>query len=442
VSTQPKRYAIVGVGGRAEMFTKPLCKEFKEGNQLVALCDINPARLKLYQDQIADDYDYGQVPTYLAADFDRMIDETKPDCVIVTTVDAYHDEYIIRAMERGCDAITEKPMTTDDKKCRAILQTIKKTGKNLRVTFNYRWGPGPTRVKQLIKEGVIGEILHVDMEYLLNTSHGADYFRRWHREKDKSGGLMVHKSTHHFDLVNWLIDAAPETVFGFGKLGFYGRANAERRGESVNYDRYTGSDYGDDPFALDLSKNDRLTKLYLDPEKHDNYQRDRNVFGDNITAEDSMSVLVKYRTGVHLNYSLNAYLPREGFHIAFNGSKGRLEYTESHGSHIIGADGDADAENAKWQPKIVVHPMFGQSYEVEIPTATGGHGGGDVRLQEQIFGMNPPAEEWDRNAGEQQGAASILIGIAANHCFETGQPQQIAELCPELPTAAKLSDLK
>jgi predicted dehydrogenase len=437
-----KRYAVVGTGGRAVMFIDPLVSRFKADGALVALCDVNPQRLEHHNERLGRLFNHPRVPTYAASDFDRMIQESKPDVVIVCTVDAYHHQYAIRAMELGCDVVTEKPMTIDDEKCRAMLDAVKRTGRKLRVTFNYRWGPGPTQVKQLLSSGTIGQIISADMQYLLNTSHGADYFRRWHREKDKSGGLMVHKSTHHFDLVNWLIDAVPQTVFGFGRLAFYGRANAEARGVKVTYDRYTGADTTNDPFALKLDDNDSLKSLYLDAEKHDGYQRDRNVFGDNITAEDTMSVLVKYRTGVTLNYSLNAFLPREGVHIAFNGTKGRLEYEEHHGSHLITGQSDEQlAKQMHWGKKISVQPLFSSAYEVPIVEAEGGHGGGDPLIQEQIFSSNPPKELWGRNAAQGQGAASILIGIAANKSFASGQPVQISDLCPQLGNVAKLSDL-
>ena len=59
-----------------------------------------------------------------------MIAETKPDAVIVTSVDATHADYICRAMELGCDVITEKPMTTDAEKCQRILDTRRKTGRH------------------------------------------------------------------------------------------------------------------------------------------------------------------------------------------------------------------------------------------------------------------------------------------------------------------------
>lgn len=445
MSNKNKRFVIVGTGGRAGMFLRPLATTFKEGNEVVGLCDTNPARLEFQQKRLMDEWGYHKVPTYSADQFDQMIKETRPDTVLVCTVDAYHGQYIIRAMELGCDAITEKPMTIDDQKCRAILDTINKTGRKLRVTFNYRWGPGATTVKKLIQQGIIGDIIHVNMDYLLNTSHGADYFRRWHREKDKSGGLLVHKSTHHFDLINWFIDSVPDTVFAFGRLAFYGRENAASRGIEVKYDHYTGHDTTGDPFAfhLDRDKADKGTRqMYLEGIKYDGYRRDRNVFGENITIEDTMSVLVKYRTGIVLNYSLNAYLPREGFHIAFNGDKGRLEYSEAHASHILAGQNLVDpGHEVEYQSEIKVLPMFGQAYSVDIPKAEGGHGGADPLLQEQMFSSNPPPETLGRNAQHGQGAASILIGIAANHSMARGLPIKISDLCPQLGEAKRLSEL-
>ena len=87
----------------------------------------------------------------------------------------------------------------------------------------------------------IGQVTSVHFEWLLNTRHGADYFRRWHRDKRNSGGLLVHKSTHHFDLVNFWIGSHPETVFAFGDLMYYGRENAEARGVTQFYNRATGN---------------------------------------------------------------------------------------------------------------------------------------------------------------------------------------------------------
>ena len=110
-----KRYAQVGVGGRSMMYSRALVEQYPEQCDLVGLCDTNPGRLALRQS-------WAQargvnVPGYPAADFDRMVSECRPDTVIVTSVDGTHDRYICRAMELGCDVITEKPMTTDEHKC-------------------------------------------------------------------------------------------------------------------------------------------------------------------------------------------------------------------------------------------------------------------------------------------------------------------------------------
>ena len=202
--TNPKRYALVGTGGRAEFFYGALAKDFRDSSQLVAFCDINPLRMDYANELLRDKYGYSMVPTYTADHFDDMITKEKPDVVIVTTV--------------------------DEVKCQAILDAVKRTGKNLRVSFNYRYAPHNTKVRELLMNDAIGKVNSVHFEWLLNTRHGADYFRRWHRDKRNSGGLFVHKATHHFDLVNFWIRSYPKTVFAMGDLMFYGRENAENRG--------------------------------------------------------------------------------------------------------------------------------------------------------------------------------------------------------------------
>lgn len=216
-----KRYAQVGTGSRARMYYEAICGAYSATSELVGICDLSRTRMEYANRQIQEKFGLEPVPAYHYTQFDQMIDETKPDVVIVTSIDRTHHEYIIRAMEKGCDVITEKPMTTDEEKAQQIIDAKRRTGRNLRVTFNYRYAPVNTRIRELIMDGVIGDVFSVHFEWLLNTRHGADYYRRWHRNKANSGGLLVHKSTHHFDLVNFWLGTTPETVFAFGKRNFY-----------------------------------------------------------------------------------------------------------------------------------------------------------------------------------------------------------------------------
>ncbi|MCF7838026.1 MAG: Gfo/Idh/MocA family oxidoreductase [Candidatus Marinimicrobia bacterium] len=422
-----RRYAIVGTGGRSQMFSKAILDTYPRETALVALCDPNPLRMAYHNTQFKEKYGAGPVPTYAPADFDRMLREQRPDAIIVTCMDRLHDHYIVRALEAGCDAITEKPMTTTIPKCRAILDAVERTGRNLRVTFNYRYSPARSTIKELLLKKIIGDIKSVHFEWLLDTVHGADYFRRWHRDKRNSGGLMVHKATHHFDLVNWWLDSAPETVFGFGQLAFYGAENAEARGVTQKYFRGTSPEAAGDPFALNLKDGKGLEGLYLKPEKHDHYYRDRNVFSDGISIEDTMNVLVRYRNGVQMTYALTAYSPWEGYRIAFNGTAGRIELDQLEKSYVSAASG-AIGKSFSHSQRITVFPHWEKPYTVEPPAAIGGHGGGDAPLLADLFAPGRTPDPLGRAAGHLDGARSILTGIAANESFATGRPVRVDDL--------------
>lgn len=425
-----KRFVIVGVGGRSKMFTDALAGPFKNSARLVGVCDINPGRveraLRLLKEDLPNLVGYG------IAEFDKMLNEQKPDCVIVCTKDCFHDEYICRALEAGKDAVTEKPMTTDAAKCQRIVDTAQRTGKSVRVTFNYRYSPPRSQIKELLMSGVIGRVLSVDFHWLLDTNHGADYFRRWHRHKENSGGLMVHKATHHFDLVNWWLSSVPETVYANGDRVFYNEQQARNYGLEGHGERCLDCPVSDKcNFYLDLKESPDNQSLYLENEQHDQYYRDRCVFSDAIDIEDTMNVIVKYRNGARLSYSLNAFLPWEGHIVSLNGTRGRLEHVARETSYING-DGTVPGAIVSEGTSTKIFPHFQTPYSVAIRHGEGGHGGGDDVLMEDIFGT-PQSDPLLRSADYVQGAYSILTGIAANHSMADGKVIQVADLVQNLP---------
>ncbi len=440
-----KRYAIVGTGSRRVMYQDAIEKTYPEHAELVGLCDTNPGRLELARTRSTQN-GAKPPPGYAASDFERMIRETKPDFVIVTTVDATHDDYIVRALELGCDAISEKPMTTEAGKCQRILDAKKRTGRNLRVTFNYRYSPPRTQVKDILMSGEVGDILSVDFHWLLNTHHGADYFRRWHSQKKNSGGLMVHKASHHFDLVNWWLSAMPKQVHASGKREFYTEKMARRFGLQGAHERcHTCPEKDKCGFYFDLAADRNLKALYLDQEKHDGYFRDQCVWRPAINIEDTMNVLVDYDSGASMSYSLNAFNAWEGYHVAFNGTLGRLEHTMVEQVYVSGTD-TVQGGIADDGVSIRVVPLRGPARNVKPWSAAGAHGGGDKVMLDEIFLPSPPQDKYLRAADERAGAASCLVGIAANRCFETHQAVAIDSLVtglerpmyPPMPSRTRL----
>jgi predicted dehydrogenase len=426
-----RRYAIVGLGSRHELYQDAVETSHRQWAQLVALCDSNPGRLEVARQRSAKNG--APVPAgYAAADFGRMLAETKPDTVVVATVDAVHHEYIIAAMEAGCDVITEKPMTTDAAACQRILEARRRTGRQCRVTFNYRYSPPRAQVKELLMSGEIGEVLSVDFHWLLNTHHGADYFRRWHSNRRNSGGLLVHKSTHHFDLVNWWLSAMPVAVMATGKREFYTPAMAKRFGLSGPHERcQTCPEKAACGFYMDLAASPGLKSLYLDQEKYDGYFRDRCVFRADIDIEDTMNAVVGYDNGATLSYSLNAFNSWEGYTVAFNGTKGRIEHRIVESVYVNGTE-TMQGAIADGGVTTRVIPLRGDAREITPWTAEGDHGGGDRLMLDDILLPTAPDDKYIRAADERAGACSILVGIAANRSIETGRSVRIDELVPGL----------
>jgi predicted dehydrogenase len=422
------RYAIVGTGSRASMYIDALTGDYAERTRLVAFCDSNSGRMEYYNQQLKQ-AGYAVVPTYRPEDFAQLIQEQSPDIVIVASgPDSTHARYIVNAMRMGCDVITEKPLATDEHSCREILSAQEETGRKLRVAFNYRYSPPRAQVRRLIQNDEIGEIICIEFAWYLNTRHGADYFRRWHRRFENSGSLFVHKATHHFDLVNWWIQDVPEQVAATGGKKYYREETAERLGLTGHSERcLTCPKKGQCPFYLDLREG-RLKKLYLDNEQYDGYLRDRCVFSDEINIWDTMSAQVRYESGTRMSYALNAFSPVEGYHIVFNGTKGRLEHTLTERTYISG-DGTVPGEIIKNDTHIKLTKEFSKPVEIDVEIGAGGHGGGDPLLLEDIFGQTQSEDPLSRRADYKDGIKSVLVGIGASRSIEAGGvPIQLSEL--------------
>jgi len=273
-----KKLALVGTGVRGVGFWgKRVVDNYSDIVEFVALCDINPGRL-----EYAKKYMKVNCPVY--TDFEKMMAETRPDMVIVTTVDSTHHKYIIRAMELGADVLTEKPMTTDEVKCQAILDAERRTGRTCTVGFNYRYGTLFTAIKEQLAKKPVGKITSVDFHWYLNIYHGASYFRRWHGEREKGGSLLVHKATHHFDLLNWFLDSDPVEVMSYGALEHYGKNNPFR-GANCRNCAYTDKC----KYYWDITKDKHAMELYVKNEKYDGYIRDNCLWREDVNIFDKMS---------------------------------------------------------------------------------------------------------------------------------------------------------
>ncbi|MEZ4810696.1 MAG: Gfo/Idh/MocA family oxidoreductase [Allomuricauda sp.] len=402
------RVAMVGTGIRAmRAWGIELVNPYAEYVEMVGLCDKNEKRAMTFREIVGL-----TVKTYPADKFDLMVKEQKPDMVLVTTTDCAHSEYIVRAMELGCDVISEKPIAIDEMQCQRILDAEKKYGKKVYVGFNVRYMNDSTEMKRVLDSGELGKIISIEFQEYLDTDHGASYFRRWHGKNKYSGSLFVHKSSHHFDLVNWLLDADPIEVSAMGKVGFYG-SNNDFRGKNCRSCEHTSQC----DFYWDITKNETLKKLYVDCEDIDKYYRDGCVWDEEIDSPDSGSVLVQYDNGARLNYTLNAYLPYEGQYIAFSGEKGRLDVRIYY--------------NQPWDDEVKTEFRLTKDKKTSrawtIRPDEGAHGGADTRVKDNLF--KPDQEDSNgQRAGSRAGVLSSLVGIAALKSIREGKAIKIGDM--------------
>ena len=291
VSAAKRRVALAGTGHRgAGTWGKELIANCSEWVELVGLCDANALRLARAREAIGT-----AAPAF--TDLREMLDNTRPDTLVVATRDDTHADIVVAALEAGVDVVVEKPMATTAEGCRRILAAERSTGRRVDVGFNYRFSPTAEKIKELLLSDAIGEVASVDFHWFLDVKHGADYFRRWHAKAEHSGSLFVHKATHHFDLLNWCLGSEPDEVFARAALHHYGS-----RGPFRGVRCKTCPHSGECPHYFDVGKDPWLDMLYEAPSAEDGYFRDACVFREEIDIPDTMSASIRFENGVQATW--------------------------------------------------------------------------------------------------------------------------------------------
>jgi predicted dehydrogenase len=408
------RVALVGTGVRGiGMYGRPLMRQYAETAELVGVCDSNPGRLQVGREMIGT-----RAPGFVR--LEEMLTRTRPDWLVVTSWDWEHHNHIVAGMRHGAHIIVEKPITIDERKAQAILDAQRETGKQVVVTHNYRFSPHRGKLKELLQQGVIGDVTSVDFHWNITHDHLQRYMQRWHGQSDRGGTLWVHKSSHHFDLINWWLDSEPTEVFAFGALERFGR-NGPFRGANCR----SCAHKAECPYHFDITRSQELMQLYVQNEQHDGYIRDNCVFRESIDIHDKHSAVVKYANGAYLNYSLTGEAAHEGFWLAFNGTKGRLE----------GREGGRGSRERYHDWHLILRGKEPETIRANFEE--GGHWGGDPVLLNRLFRDPSAPDPLHQAAGAREGVMSVLAGVAARRSAASGAPVRIAGLTDLQPQAKR-----
>jgi len=398
-------------------------------DRMAALCDPNKVRLNVAREHLGRE-------ARLYTDYDRFLSDSGFNWVIVCTPDGTHRELTVKAFEAGKNVVVEKPMATTVADCDEMIRAARKANRRLRCVFNLRYALQMRAVKELLDQGLLGEIVSVEAFDILRIGHGSDYLRRWHRQRKNSGGLLVHKGCHVFDLLNWWVGSEPVEVYARGSRSFF----RPRPGHGTHCRDCAIADQCE--LYVDISKGvptgvswETLIKdLYLDGEKEDGYLRDRCVFDEEIDVWDNTTLAISYANGVTATYTEVLFSPFAKRRYVLNGTRGRLEigmegkdavfYPLFRGSVQEARAQMMNTKSPSTNPPEIIDPKQVMGARMK---AIGGHGGADGNL---LLGLAEDAHDSPSAAGPIDGRRAVLIAEAANRSVDQARAIRISEVFP------------
>ena len=419
-----RTYALCGLSNRGvASFLAPLlgvrldttgtlgCEQAVEDHshdaRVVAVCDVDVQRardvMELLRQAGAED------PPTVHDSLVALLTAHRPDVLIIASPDDTHAGCILTALEQhDLHIIVEKPMTRTAAEARRVLAAVEEEPSRLRVSHNLRYDPRHQRIKRLLSEQVVGRPLQVMLNYFVDLRHGASYFLRWHRSRERSGGLSVHKSTHHIDLVNWWLGMEPRWVVASGGRAYFGADSPHRPRDGSGRPLRGSSAKQADPYQVERIGRgappepcrDFLGLAYPMQYPQD---ADRGLYDEEIDIEDHFSALIGY-DGASLSYGITFSAPWEGYRLVITGTHGQIE--TSVGQY---PDGSPVPDTGK----LVVHPLFSRSFEVPDVQVGGGHERADLELRRELFGASSAAtQRLGLAASPREGAVAVAAGEA------------------------------
>ena len=395
------KIAIVGTGSRGTSCFGEILKK-RDDVEIAALCDVNPVRSRAAAEKLG-------ISANFYSSVEEMAEKETLDGVIVTTPDYLHHDVAIAALKHGWNVLIDKPIATNVKDGREVVETAKKSGLTVMIGFNLRHHGVLKRLKKIIDDGVLGKVFLVENREFYDG--GRTYMSRWNRLYSATGGLWIHKGSHDFDVFNWLLGfPKPLRVSSFAAVNALTPEGVPFKlepgipaGPSCNECHYRN--LCSDKFLLD----DADQKMWgAKAVESDGYLKNRCIYFSDKDTHDNGIALVEYENGIKASHF-----------ECFVGSRNDRCYT------IVGDRGVAEVSLS--ERTITVTPRWnGEAVTYKLPEETGGHGGADPSLVEMfckvLRGENVP------NSTAEHGLLATAIGQAAEISRREHRMVEIKEL--------------
>jgi len=305
----PIRLALVGTGGRGQIYVD-VVKRMPAGRVVwAAMCDRNEGVLNEFCDRNGL-----TAPRILSVE--ELVRRNDIDAVLICTPDSIHREPAVACFEAGFHCLVEKPLATTPEDARAICRAARRSGKLLHLGFVFRYDPCILKLRELVAGGAIGRVIACITHDAIGWFHGSTYMRRWNRFRKFSGDMLLHKGCHTFDVINFITGAYPARVAAFGgtevfqpREGAASHCHACRLTDDCIYYTDQGPEY---------------RERFYNTAGPQVLPEDMCVYNNEKDSTDTVSLTAEFTNGMRLSYTLSMVSPQGRRRMTFIGTRGEI----------------------------------------------------------------------------------------------------------------------
>jgi predicted dehydrogenase len=325
--------------------------------------------------------------------YQELLEDPTISWVMIASWNSFHCEQAVAAFKAGKHVFCQKPLGITLQECLEMVQAWRESGMMFNIGFTLRYSPHYRRIRSLIEEGAIGDVISMEFNETLDFCHGGYIMGDWRRLRKNSGTHILEKCCHDIDLANWMMGSRPKRVASFGGLSFFKPVNAgyiERLGKNSD---------GVPAYGLGSGL------VGLNP-----FESDKDII-------DNQVAIIEYANSARASFHTNCNSAIPERRMVILGSEGTLITDVIKGTIHLRRIG------------------FDTVLEDQSTNASGGHGAGDEHLAKELVDSmlygNPPA------AGMMEGLESAITCFAIDEAMDNGT---VVDLASYWKQADRLND--
>lgn len=407
---------VIGAGQRGQTYTNVMA-DMPDKFQVVGVAE--PVREN--REYIRNKHRIA--PEHCFSSWEEILDRPRfADIAIIATQDKMHFAPAMKALELGYDLLLEKPVAPTPQECTAIWHQAKKYGRKIMVGHVLRYTSFYSKVKELVDSGVIGDVTTIIHREGVGNLHQSHSFVRGHwGNEEKSAAMLLAKSCHDLDLLQWLMGRSCSRIQSFGSLRYFRPENAPA--DAPDY-CVQGCPHGEQCYY-------NAVKLYYD-DKNNRWFRTASTGLVDPTDEDVLHTLKTTQYGKCVFKCDNDVVDHQVVNMEFEDG-GTVSFTMSafnqggRQSNLMGTKGEMFLNFEA--DEIRLYRFDTRNFET-IHTRTGavgGHGGGDEGIVNGLYDYLTGAKNAQQVSEIGISCQNHLLVFAAEESRHTGNVIRIAD---------------